>query len=255
VQSLHDDDDGTVLLVVLPAIEGVIVPIVGGSSLRFGERLFGFERVIDNDDIGAAPGQRATVRAGNSVPLVGGDELLHGLAVWRQAGWKDPPIPLAHHDAAAVAGELVGEILGIADAEELGRRILPEIPRRKGDRGQQGFERAGRQIDDQPTAFALAHCYQLGGDDLDMPIRRKLGLRVQIVKAARREGLEVLPQQSVVLGPIQSLDHSLTGLARRALSCSITFSSASVKGTVSDDAGGFWSSLSRRASSREPSGA
>src|SRR5690349_18919451 len=83
-----------------------------------------------------------------------------------------------------------------------------------------------------------------------MPIRRKLGLRVQIVKAARREGLEVLPQQSVVLGPIQNLDHSLAGLARRALSCSITFSSAWVKGTVSDDAGGFWSSLSRRASSR-----
>ena len=167
VQPLHDDDDGASLLVVLPAIEGVIVPIVGGSSLRFGERLFGFERVIDNDDIGAAPGQRATVRAGDPVPLAGGDELLHGLAVWRQAGWKNAPIPLAHHDAAAIAGELVGEVLGIADAEELGRGIMPEIPRRKRDRGQQGFEGAGRQINDEPADLALAHCYELGGDDLD----------------------------------------------------------------------------------------
>jgi hypothetical protein len=45
--------------------------------------------------------------------------------VWRQAGWKDPPIPRALHDAAGVAGELVGEVLGIADAEDLGRGIVP----------------------------------------------------------------------------------------------------------------------------------
>src|SRR2546423_4683866 len=81
LQPLHGDDDGASLLVVLPAIEGVIVPFVGGSSLRFGERLFGLERVIDNDDVGAAPGQRAAVRAGDPVALVGGDELLHSLAV------------------------------------------------------------------------------------------------------------------------------------------------------------------------------
>src|SRR5436190_498257 len=78
---------------------------------------------------------------------------------------------------------------------------------------------------------------ELGGDDVNVPVRRQLSLRVQIVKAARGEGREVLPQQSLVLGPIQSLDHSLAGLARRALSCSITFSSAWVKGTVSEDVG------------------
>jgi hypothetical protein len=88
VQPLHDDDDGASLLVVLSAVESVIVPFVGGSSLRFGERLFGLERVIDNDGVGAAPGQRATVRAGDPEPLAVGDELLYGLAVRRQAGWK-----------------------------------------------------------------------------------------------------------------------------------------------------------------------
>ena len=34
VQPLHDYDDGAVPLVVLPAVEGVIVPFVSGISLR-----------------------------------------------------------------------------------------------------------------------------------------------------------------------------------------------------------------------------
>src|SRR5205823_11466825 len=51
--------------------------------------------------------------------------------------------------ARQIASELVGEILGIADGEDLGRGVVPETPGRKGDRGQQGFQMAGRQIDDQ----------------------------------------------------------------------------------------------------------
>jgi hypothetical protein len=95
-------------------------------------------------------GQHAAGRGGKPVAVPGGDELLHCVAVRRQAGRKDLPIPRAHHDGAAIAGELVGEILGIADGEELGRGVVPETPGRKGDRGQQGFQMAGRQIDDQP---------------------------------------------------------------------------------------------------------
>jgi hypothetical protein len=45
--------------------------------------------------------------------LTGGDEFLHRLPVRRQAGPKDLAIPRAHHDAAAIAGELVREVLGI----------------------------------------------------------------------------------------------------------------------------------------------
>ena len=87
-----------------------------------------------------------------------------------KAGREDPPIPRAHHDAAAIAGELVGEILGIADAEQLGRGIVPETPGRKRDRGHQGFEMARRQVDDQPPDLAFPHRGQLGGDDLEMPV-------------------------------------------------------------------------------------
>ena len=48
----------------------------------------------------------------------GCDELLHGIAVGRQPGSKDLAIPRAHHDAAAIAGELVGEILGRPQAAD-----------------------------------------------------------------------------------------------------------------------------------------
>ena len=185
VQPLHDDDDGAVPLVVEPAVEGVVVPLVGGLPLRVGERLLRLQRIIDQDDVGAASGQHAAGGGGEPVALAGGDELLHRLAVRRQAGRKDLPIPRAHHDAAAIAGELVGEILGIADAQDLRRRVVPETPGREGDRGHQGFEMARWQVDDQPPDLALAHRGQLGGDDLEMPVHRQLGLRVEVVEAAR----------------------------------------------------------------------
>src|SRR5438552_17357833 len=56
VQPLHDDDYGAMLLVVLPAVEGVVIPFVGELPLCVGGRLLGLERIIDQDDVGAAPG-------------------------------------------------------------------------------------------------------------------------------------------------------------------------------------------------------
>ncbi len=137
VQPLHDDDDGSPAFVVEPAVEGVGVPIIGGIPSRLGERLLRLQRVIDQNQVGAAPGQHAAGGGGEAIALAGGDEFLHRLAVRRQAGREDLPIPRAGHDAAAVAGELVGKILGIADAQDLGRRVVPQTPGREGDRGQQ----------------------------------------------------------------------------------------------------------------------
>src|SRR6202041_3828365 len=47
VQPLHDQDDGTTALVVLTAVESVIVPLVGGLSLRVGKRLLRLQWIID----------------------------------------------------------------------------------------------------------------------------------------------------------------------------------------------------------------
>ena len=237
MQPLHDDDDGAMPLVVEPAVEGVVEPLVGGLPLRLGERLLRLQRIVDQDDVGAASGQHAAGRGGEPIALAGGDEFLHGLAVRRQAGRKDPPIPRAHHDAAAIAGELVGEFLGIADAEDLGRGVEAETPGRKGDRGHQGFEMARRQVDDQPPDLAFPHRGQLGGDDFEVPVRRQAGLRVEVLEAAPGEGRQVVPQQELVLRLGQDFHRSGFPIEKRALICSRTFSSASLKSEVSGAVG------------------
>ena len=137
MQPLHDDHDRAMPLVVEPAVERVVIPLVASLALRIRERLIRFQRIVDQDDVGTASGQHATSRGGEPVALSGRDELLNRLAVWRQAGREELLIPRALHDRAAIAGELVGEILGIADAEDLGRGVVPERPGGEGDRGHQ----------------------------------------------------------------------------------------------------------------------
>src|SRR6516162_11180382 len=71
---------------------------------------------------------------------MGGLELRHGLPLGRKPGWGRPLVPPAHDDAAAIARELVGEVLGVADAEDLRAGLTPEAPRRKRHRSQERFQ-------------------------------------------------------------------------------------------------------------------
>jgi hypothetical protein len=128
VQSLHDDDNRAVTLVVEPAVKGVEEPLIRRIPSCVGERLLRFRGIVDQNEIGAAPGQHASGGGGEAITFAGGDELLHRVAVRRQAGREDPLIPRAHHDTAAVAGELIGEFLAIADGQDLRRRIVPQAP-------------------------------------------------------------------------------------------------------------------------------
>ena len=50
---------------------------------------------------------------------------------WREACREELLVPVARDHTPAVARELVGEILGIADAKELQARAVAEAPRRK----------------------------------------------------------------------------------------------------------------------------
>src|SRR5207237_4577710 len=113
------------------------------------------------------------------------------------------------------------------------------------DRGHQGFEMARRQVDNQPP-----HRGQLGGDDFEMPVRRQAGLRVEVLEAAPGEGRQVVSQQDLVLGPGQEFHCSGFPIPKRALICSRTFSSASLKSEVSGAVGSVWRSMSRMMSSR-----
>jgi len=57
VEPLHDDDDGATALVIEPAVEGMDEPLVAGLPQRLGERVLGFQRVIDQNEVGATSGQ------------------------------------------------------------------------------------------------------------------------------------------------------------------------------------------------------
>src|SRR5437764_13709608 len=75
------------------------------------------ECVIYDDDVGATTGQHATDRSRHAGALLGRCEIMDRLAI-REPCRKELPVPCACHDAAAVTGEFVGEVLAVAGADD-----------------------------------------------------------------------------------------------------------------------------------------
>ena len=70
VQVVHNQDNGTRPCVVQPAVEGVVVPLVGGLPLGLRQGLLGFQRIVDNDDVrtGRSALRRPRWRVGSPAP-------------------------------------------------------------------------------------------------------------------------------------------------------------------------------------------
>ena len=201
VQPVHDHHDRTLLLVVEATVEGMVEPLVGRPPLALRQGLLGLQRIVDDDQVGTAPGQYPADRGREPAALRRRLELRHRLPFGREARREEPLVPVAGEDPPAVARQFVGELLRIADAEDLRRRIVPETPCGKGDRGQQRLQITRRQVDDQPPDLAGAHRHQFRGDDLDMPVHHELGPRAQLAEATLREADKIVPQQCVVGAP------------------------------------------------------
>jgi hypothetical protein len=103
----------------------------------------------------------------------------------RKAGGIELPIPAAGDDLPAIARQFVGEVLRVADAEDLQAGFEPETPGRKSDRSQVRLQVARRHVDDQPADTAVAHCRQFRGNEFVMPARRKWGARVELAETVR----------------------------------------------------------------------
>jgi hypothetical protein len=69
VQPVHDQDNGTRPRVVQPAVEGVVVPLVGGLPLGLRHDLLGFQRIVDDDDVRTPAGQHFADRGGEPAAL------------------------------------------------------------------------------------------------------------------------------------------------------------------------------------------
>jgi hypothetical protein len=100
-------------LVVQPAVEGVVVPFVGGLPLDLRQGLLGLQRIVDDDDVGTPPGQHPADRGGDARTLRRRLEFRNRLTLRREAGRKELLAPVADDDAGAVAREFVGEVLAL----------------------------------------------------------------------------------------------------------------------------------------------
>jgi len=136
-----------------------------------------------------------------------GLEFGHCLPLRRKAGGKELPVPVAGYDLPAIARQFVREVLRIANAEQLGARVVTQAPGRKADRGQMRLQVARRHVDDQPADPAVEHRGQFRRDDLDMPAKRECSPRVELGKRALREAHEIALQQPVIAGPGHQLVH------------------------------------------------
>ena len=175
--------------------------------MGFRQCLFGLQWIVDNDDVGTPPGQHAADRGGDPASLGGRIELGHRLMPRREPGREAPLVPVTGDDAPAVARQFVGELLRIADAEDLRARIAAQTPRREGDRRQVRLQMARRQVDDQPADLTFKQCGQFRGDNLKMPAEQKPSLRVELDKSAAGEAREIAPQQIVITTPGHRLVH------------------------------------------------
>src|SRR5271166_1532152 len=216
VQPVHDQDDGTLLLVVQSAVEGMVEPLVGSPPLGLRQGLLGLQRIVDDNDVCTPSGQHPADRGGEPAPLGGRLELRYGLALRGKPGREGPLVPFARDDTPAIARELVGEILRVADAEDLRAGPTPEAPRRKRDRAQQRLQVARRHIDDQPPDLTLVDRGQLCGHDLDVPVHRERHERVELAKTALCEGGEIEPQLGVLLALGQRLAVHRRGYGHRS---------------------------------------
>ena len=199
VQPVHNQDNGTRPCVVQPAVEGVVVPLVGGLPLGLRQGLLGFQRIVDNDDVRTPAGQHSADRGGESAALRRGLELGHRLALCREANRKELPVPVADEKMPAIARQFVGEILRITDAKDLRARIVAETPRRKHHRSQVRLQVARRHIDDHPADPAAPHRLKLGRGHLEMPVQHERGAKVERVATVLRKAGKIGAQQRLVL--------------------------------------------------------
>jgi len=92
---------------------------------------------------------------------------VHGLPT-RKPGGEESLIPGALHNGPAVAGELFGEFLPVAGADDVAGGIMRQPPSDECYCRTMGFEPAGSDIDDQPIDVALPASLKLRGHQLDV---------------------------------------------------------------------------------------
>src|SRR5258708_35477237 len=146
--TLHDDRDSAINLVVQAAKARVIEPHVGRAAPRRRECVFGLRGVINDDEVGPAPGKRATHRGRKAHSAARRFELMHGLAV-REARGEGPLIPRRLHKRSRLAGEIFSKGPPLARAPHLLPPPVCPAPGGGNNRGEVRLPEPARGVVDQ----------------------------------------------------------------------------------------------------------
>ena len=185
-------------LVVEPRIKRRIEPVVGRGAAALGHGVGRLHRIVDQNDVGAAPRQHAADRGRDAVAAAGGHEL--GEWLGGEPCRKQRAVPWRRHHLPAIAGEFVRQVLGIGDVDDGESRIMAEQPSRQGDRGGERLQMPRRHVDDEPLHTAVGHALKFCRQNLGVPGRRKFLAAVQLGEAAHQEGIKIGPDQGLDFG-------------------------------------------------------
>ena len=78
----------------------------------------------------------------------------------------------------------IGEVPGVAGADDLRTWVVSQEPGDERNRRAMRLQRSRRQIDDQPLGLAKTGAFELAGHDLEVPVARELGSRIEFHEAA-----------------------------------------------------------------------
>lgn len=220
MQALHDDKDAVALLVVEPGQERSIKPIVDGSAQRVRGHLVGLARIVDDDQVCTLAGQRATDRGRVSVPAGGRAEVALGVLFGTDSRAREElAVPVAFHHLPCHRRELRGELLRVADADDLAGRVTTEQPRHQCDGDADRLERSRWHLDDLAPSSLLAG---LGGgiaDRLQMPVGHQALAGGNLAEHPLHEQVQVLAKHGL---QGRAVAHALSPSARRRRKSSIS---------------------------------
>ena len=194
VEALHDDDTAGEARVVGAGGEGGVVGVVDAVAVGWAVGVLGFERVVDDEDVGAFTGDGGVEAEGEAVAgfvvvvavfgvLVGGEgeEVSEVLAV-----------PGAEDQAAADGGVAGSEGDGVGAGEPAEGGVFDPAPGGPEDADEEAFHVAGWDVDDEVADLVFGDGLEVFADDLDVPVVDEGGGGLDDVPGLVDVGVEVV---------------------------------------------------------------
>ncbi len=196
MEPLRHDNDSAFLLVIESGQNSRGKPIIDHPARLVRLRVISLKRVIDDNDVRAASGERPTNRHYETAAVL--SRHAFGLGILRKPHCREKgPIPLTCHHSAELACKRSSKLMGVRHAGKSHAWIVAKRPSHKTYRRADRFQRPRRLGDNKSPVLAMMNLHQRMANRIDMPV-------VKIVVSGRdgredlgREGAEILAHGSL----------------------------------------------------------